>query len=429
MATTYDHDVFLAVLENLTLAAQAGTLTEAELSRHMSLTYDDGDYIDRSFGAQWIIKHPALFAKVVKSPLAFLRQHLKVAYAGELFILYPEILKLVAQTERVAYLRDTLLACGARNNGWVKVAQSVGVTTSELSQIILAKLRATPADRDLKYSNICTYVHSFMEYGAGRQWRLPSADHTPEDWQKCFERGDGEWYVMDVESFAEAAKICADKSPANFMQYRRRLEARLRPELMQSLLTIVLREVNNFERYDPADLKDLSLFLRLEVGRRLQMLSEHATYAQVRLAQFLVGLIVEMPDDAAARAYFEEIKPLLKKLNAALLYRTTHSIRQQPSSKKWLESELRRLVIQAGYYFGTIEEYRRTDPRTKYVTLEKQVRYAGAVYVQSRGSHRYFPRTGDQVMFNPRHGHELRASNPRVVAVYFSHVKDESIDR
>lgn len=373
------------LLGNMTKAAEAGTLTEDQISAAMRIIFDDGDYIDRAIGTMWITDHPVLFGKVVSDVDAFLRAHFHVYQMVPVVLICSGILGLIPEEKRVNFVFDAYLAHGARNDGWINAALKVGVSRMDIAEIILAKL---------EMMNVTSGNMDFLEYGSGMVYhdRLDDRD-TP-------------WSMLSDEQLNQAAQICARKAPSSVLMYLGKLGLRLSKEKVAALRVLAVQHLpsvcglslSTVQKW-PSDLQQI-VFDRLVVELTTPCEESRGRENVVHLVIYWLL----QKDHVEAQKLFGQIKPSLDRMDACMVYRNarpqlkallpegqneTHEV------AKWLGNQLWDRLWAAGYILGQVVVGR--NPRGE---VQYQVVHNGFTYVHDRFAHRYWPSEGDLVIFS-----------------------------
>lgn len=161
--------------------------------------------------------------------------------------------------------------------------------------------------------------------------------------------------------------------------------------------------------------RHLSLPERVVLARQLATLNCHEPLKTT--AQFLYRIVCALPKEQRETFWVEVVTPLLRPANSARLYAAW---RQLKLTEPDLEDSLRDWLSKDGYRIGTIVQ----GPRPKGGT-QLEVRVNGRTFIQSSKQPRYFPETGDLVVFAPKVG---RILTPTVRAVNFIPVMEDARD-
>lgn len=402
MDTTYvSHHDRVKLIESLTAAAAKGALTVNEIDKVVRTYYDDRDYIDESIGTTWICQNPGLFQGSVPDALAFFRAHLETPHCTELLLLRSEILRLVPESERLAFIREAYLKNGARNYGWIDAALEAGVPREAVADLLLEKLRAATADRDQEY-NYATAARDFIEYGNGDSYRNPP------------------WSMLDDARFLEAVRICAEKTPRTVFSRLEKIRRRLDEATITALRLEAAKRPGAIGELPYEELRRLPYETQFAMVEQLR-----PDDASVKAVRLIVNVLME-GTVAAIEPLCARLDPILAKIDPVVCYRTTWKDRQESQNRHvaaWFEEKFKGHVRLAGYRIGTVTTGTYADRRSRSPRRQMQVVADGRTYVQSRYQHRYFPGTGDTVIFYPGRGHQL---TPLVTAVMFIPAHNDS---
>lgn len=426
------HEVALKIMQRLSALADDLVLNQRHLSEAVWQYDDHMQYIPESVGTTWIIDNADDFARNLDAE-AFLREHFDAPHCLELILLYPEVLKLVAEAKREMFVHDAYVRCGARNEGWIRAAIEVGITKQTIATTIKDHLERVPAmDPD---SGIHTAFHEFFEGSTGhvkvdKRLRaeelryLPAAEcAAAPDYRDLWEfEPNTAWEVLGEEDFLGIARLCAEKAPHLVLQNRWQLARKLSPEHVQEICVAAAERVPSGLHQRLEDLQLLPIDVRVRIAKRITV-RPHGNDASIT-AKFLADLLLSM-DLPQAIAFYEQIDCTLSAINAAVLYRATWKLRHEASKRRtadWLDGVLQDRLKADGYVIGTIEEGQHTDRHGR-ARRQWQVGYDGLTFVQDRHQHRYYPKKDDAVLFRPAAGARL---TPKVIAVMFIPATNEN---
>lgn len=161
--------------------------------------------------------------------------------------------------------------------------------------------------------------------------------------------------------------------------------------------------------------RHLSLPERVVLARQLAPLNCHEPLKTT--AQFLYRIVCALPKEQRETFWVEVVTPILRPANSARLYAAWRQLKQTEPD---LEDSLRDWLAKDGYRVGTIVQGSRPKGGT-----QLEVRVNGQTFIQSSKQPRYFPKTGDLVVFAPKTG---RILTPTVRAVNFVPVMEDARD-
>lgn len=388
------------------------------------------------------------------------------------FVGSADLVALLSPAWRERYVRELVPRFGTHNDGWIAAVIQNGVPRHVVAQAILERLRRTKVERGIAHA-----MSGFLRYGASDhdrgspvvstlrrlgeeiEWRRAKtlaqnpaeawtaieravrermdalendrpvppreynlfmhfpAHETPteeEKWHACF-TGLDEWSALSNNELEEALLLCAERDPESTVGYRAKMLRRLDADAVDIIVADAASRLTSLSGVPQDELDRMSLAQRKRLAERFQPIEKH--YENKAAAQFLLRLLVELPIENR-RAFFEgTVERVLSEMDAASLYAAW---RQLGLTEESVEDRLRTKLDAAGYWLGTIERGHHPRGGTQW-----QVSYPGhnIRYVEDRGSHRYFPSTGDLVMF--RYGRHLM---PNVVAVTFVPVMKDARD-
>jgi uncharacterized protein YqgQ len=396
---TKDHDEFILGQKQLTTMYGQKLLTREQLSEATTAMYDDGDYIDRSIGFEWIKDHPAWFAETAArcdfKCSDFLREHGHIFWVGNRILLNPELLALVAEDEREEFVKEIYLKHGSFNsNYWTQVVMEAGIPKSTVTDLILEKLASVPDDCETK--NYETPLHALLRY------RRESNDEISQ------------WTLLTDEQLDTAMQLAARKTPTEFFLHRTGIEARLGEARFAELADEVIAKLTRLTPAQQKYAEEQYFRNQLEIARQLTGNADFILRLIVKL-DYATCILLKI-DPATARNLFREKSELFAD-NIANLYRQTWTDRHKEGKPvaPWLESELERILYRKGYIVGTVEEYIHT-PKGGQPRRQLQVRHERKIYTQERRQYDYTPKPGDQVLIATYRGYEL---TPKVTATEF----------
>lgn len=386
---TRSHEKFMEQRWRLTELADTETLTRAQLDEAMAAMYDDGDYIDRSIGMEWLLDNPERFNQTAQrcgfTVTEFFHMHGRLCWVGSRVLSSPAVLRLVPDSERTTFVQRMYRAHGSFNSYWIESVLSVGVSRETVAALIQEGLEAVPDNCEA--SGMVDQVKEFLDCG----WRA-GEPNSP-------------WSVLTADEFDAAMTVCARKAPGRFFDKQEEIERRLRPGRWNSL---ALEALPRLKRLSPAQqrlLEQQPLEYQLEIATKLDA-----------APTFLVGLLVRLPE-AQGKAQLEQLERLFDGMTVPDLYRKTWAIRHEGEKPKarWLEDELQRRLTAARIFIGTVQ--RGTfQPRTGPARTQLEVKEGNLTYVMERSQRGWYPKPGDQVLICRQRAHWL---TPRVGVLNF----------
>ena len=453
---THNHDKFLNEQTRLSELAESGELTSGLLDESMKAMYDDGDYIDRSIGFAWLASNSELF-NTTATRLGFkvgdfLIEHGGLCWVGSRVLLHSEVVALIPESEREAFVKEIYRRHGAFNNGWIGVVTTAGVPLSTVAELILTKLTAV-AD-NCEDSNVVNAVWDFLAnhgstYPGDIHWSMLTdtrfsevmgklADREPASFlaqQVCIEGRLGkeryeelarlveprrhepaphftmsweptQWAALSDAQFVQAMSICARKSPVHFFGKRSQIEERIGKDAFNALALEAVLRMDKLSADQQKFVAEQPLPFQLQVARKLNA-----------SAEFLIALMLKLNSTDGADLYREK-STVFDTAHIATLYRSTWALRHQDgkSLAPWLERELERRLTEAGYIVRTVTEGTFTPRGSSSPQRQLQVVDNGRTYVVERGQRDYYPKAGDVVIIHARSASSL---TPRVFAATF----------
>ena len=407
-------------VRKLTDAAEAGTLTEADLDRAASINvYDPGDGPPESIGADWIhslivyerepgffgrtIVHDeglVLFSRAVPDVGAFLRRHITDWLFTMSMLMKASVLRLIKDpAERSTYVLDAFARNGAWNDGWVRAATDAGVSTEVISEAILLHLDASPADRDLEHSSTQTYVRECMEYGTTRDGQIERLST---------------WGVLTPDWFSLAMDICFEKSPATALRYR--------AELAVAFKAKGLTDEDLADRCEKAaqSLGDLTFLgfaamrlLSLNTRIKLAAFAQEPKYGTDHRPALLVNIASELEreDPGIGAAWLDQMIALHKPDAVAFLHTAKNQLGD--TLPDWILRRAEHLLAEQRCVLGTVREESYLNRKTQRRMMQDVVDVPGGKVVHDSyysSNDRYYPHAGDRVI--------IQMANITQIAVY-----------
>jgi hypothetical protein len=165
------------------------------------------------------------------------------------------------------------------------------------------------------------------------------------------------------------------------------------------------------------NLMGLPLEIRMDLCVRLKV--DKLDNAAEISAQFIIATLVELAENnRECMDFYLRVRPVLDQLPAVQLYTTAYQ--HFSTMSRWLRAAFEGMLRDAGFVSGVVQEDSYI-PRGGYSPrLQFVVRYGGKKYIHGRDSHRYFPRIGDKVLFEPS---RARSLTPSVFVTVFTPVK------
>lgn len=230
----------------------------------------------------------------------------------------------------------------------------------------------------------------------------------PEKWKTCF-YGLSTWSVLTAEELELAMILCEERQPGCTVGLRAKLLRRLPEEKVDQLIAQAMANATSLGHIPDVELKRLSPAETQQLAERLAPLPKTYGWSDKRTIQFLLRILVDLPE-ADRRAFYEgTLLRVLENADAPSLYAAW---RQLGLVLPRLESNLLARLENEGYGYGVI---RREPNPAKSGLVQYVVRENNTVFVHQNHAHRYFPTVGDPVVFH-REGRRL---TPRVIAVDF----------
>ncbi len=403
----------------LTISAEAGTLTADRLSEVVRIYHDDRHYRMQSIGMSWIFEHPELFAKTVGDVAQFLRRHLLDQDCMDRVLQSTDILLLIPEAERSSFVFDAYQPFGSyANDEWLKYTIRAGVPRDVLARAIETRIRnAKPEDSESHYySPMLEFLEGLEEMdwkdpATGRVWPVSMMEGLSYKDRVNMSSWSGEtaWELFDEEVFTRIIRLCVEKAAFRVLEARKQISIKLPPETVQQLCIEAADLINVLPRKNP-NLRLLPVETRLKLAKRLELGT--ALNYNSDADGFLVALLIDAGYEASYQM-FCELRSQFDKLDAASVYRTAQPYLNKAADKRHaakLKELLRYRLEEAGYVIGTIVEGKHKQ------SIQWQVAYNGITYVHERQTHRYYPGVGDEVIFKPAAGLHL---TPWVKVIYF----------
>lgn len=396
----------MEVYESLDASLAAKTLSKDELSVAIAAISDGYECIPSSIGADWIWHHPNEFGEVVGDALAFYRAEMgkpHSRYFMRTVLLSAELLCLIPEAEREAFVREAHILYGDISRDWVRISRKAGIPDQALGDMVIALLHKTVVRQ-----GCANPVDDFLSYAR--------SDHG---------YGDCVWKMLGAR-LAEALRICIEKSPTVFLGQSAGLPCFFQEDVAHSMLEDAVSRIA-FPCHTGV-LRNLSLGVCVALARRIKVVDHSCNSGEV-LAQFFLNLFADIGDGVffegddgeqhliTGEMLYNEMRVVLHSAGSTNLYRVYAREKKVGNiDLPWLEAKFAKLLHSDGYLVGTIEEGEYMDRKTRSIRRQPQVRHNGKIYVHDRMQHRYFPNVGDTVYFSHKHG---RVLTPTVVCVMF----------
>ncbi len=334
-----------------------------------------------------------------------------------------ELLELVDEPDRAAFMHDVLAHQEPYNSCWVNACIKAGITQDEIAEAILGLLRRSTKPDQGRRSFL---VNDFLENGGGMVG--PTSDRS--GWE--FLEQNTPWSVLSDNQLIAAMRLCIDKTPETFfgprpvnstLTFAESLAIRLSAEQLQTLLAEAADKLTSLAGIS------VGVFSRLALQQQRMLIEELPgcgiellVHTATRLPDhftFFKGQAPKVCDEAstALSGQFCKLQPQLEVLR-----------KQSDTLRRFADHVDRTLVKQLelqGYVVGTLIEEMHKGRR------QLCVRLGDHTYVEQRGSsfssERYFPERGDRVVFMPSNGRKLVPG--RVTAVVFRLVSRPATNR
>ena len=414
MCTTFrGHDRFEAEVQALIDCAKAGTLTPEQLDQKMGLYYDDGDYINRSVGAEFISREPRLFAAMLDpehrgehrgwSVNDYLRRHFDTPHVVELLLCSEEVIRqLVHWNCKAEFVRDAYIHCGARNNDWVRAVLRNDVSSYTIAHAIMERLRRAEVRKD----SVCNEATDFVSYGAGCVEAASSEFDRVVGWR--FEKNTP-WSVFNEKEILDAFMLCAEKDPQETLRHARTIAARVDGWI--NALPILSRAMQHTTSVRHVDLRILRLLPIHSKDFAYRMEYDQFREDAAHTIRFLTQtyLLLEERHDNRGAFFERAMRPVLDQVSAPVLYR--HMNEYNLDARLW--EYVNRRLKDGGYVVGNVS-FSYHNNRGQWSLDLGNVRY-----VQDHNQHRYTPRKGELVAIDITRATLLTQGRHRVLRAMF----------